>query len=252
MTERPYQPRPRIRVLHFLEFKLLDLCCQFPNNQINQQDTGRVLLLSKSVGVLCQANRKPRSTSSKYILIILIGSNPFWHRGLETILHSTSYQDGVEYGWRLALHGIPSESSLSNVCFGHKQETNCLRRAESFLYRLALSTNCYLAVLNVFFSLTCLASYFRFREEAVKKSGNPNVMMKNPSEMENQVYLKAKTKVCAHSLIVSLCKERFITCNIALILWYCFESCWIHFDSDRFTNVAKVSLVLVWFSFWHL
>ena len=89
MRERPYQPRPRIRILHFLEFKLLDLCCQFPNNQINQQDTGRVLLLSKSVGVLCQANRKPRSTSSKYILIILIGSNPFWHRGLETILHST-------------------------------------------------------------------------------------------------------------------------------------------------------------------
>ena len=89
-TER--SPRPRIRILHFLEFKLLDLCCQFPNNQINQQDTGRVLLLSKSVGVLCRANRKPRSTSSKYILIILIGSNPFWHRGLETILHSTSYQ----------------------------------------------------------------------------------------------------------------------------------------------------------------
>lgn len=77
MTERPYQQRPRIRILHFHEFKLLDLCCQFPNNQINQQDTGRVLLLSKSVGVLCQANRKPRSTSSKYILIILIGSNPF-------------------------------------------------------------------------------------------------------------------------------------------------------------------------------
>ena len=32
-------------------------------------------------------------------------------------------------------------------------------------------------------------------EEAVKKSGNPNVMMKNPSEMENLVYLKAKSKV---------------------------------------------------------
>ena len=83
-----------------------------------------------------------------------------------------------------------------------KLETNCLRKAESFLCRLALSTNCYLGVLNVFFSLTCLASYFRFREEAVKKSGNPNVLMKNPSEMENQVYLKAKTKVCAHSLII--------------------------------------------------
>ena len=97
MTETPYQQRPRIRILHFLESKLSDLCCQFPNNQINQQDTGRVLLLSKSVGVLCQANRKRRSTSSKYILIILIGSNPFLHRGLETILHSTSYQDGVEF-----------------------------------------------------------------------------------------------------------------------------------------------------------
>ena len=32
-------------------------------------------------------------------------------------------------------------------------------------------------------------------EEAVKNSGNPNVMMKNPSEMENLVYLNAKTKV---------------------------------------------------------
>ncbi|CAH3019231.1 unnamed protein product, partial [Porites evermanni] len=32
-------------------------------------------------------------------------------------------------------------------------------------------------------------------EEAVKNSGNPNVMMKNPSKMENQVYLKAKTRV---------------------------------------------------------
>ena len=32
-------------------------------------------------------------------------------------------------------------------------------------------------------------------EEAVKKSGNPNVMMKNPSDMENQVFLKAKTRV---------------------------------------------------------
>ena len=163
-----------------------------------------------------------------------------------------SYQDGVEYGWRFSVHGSPSEICLSNVCFGHKQETNCLRKAESFLYRLALSTNCYLGVLNVFFSSTCLASYFRFREKALKTSGNPKLMMKNPREMENQVYLRAETKVCAHSLIVSFCKERFITCNIALILWYCFESCWIHFDSDRFTNVAKVSLVLVWFSFWHL
>ena len=166
-TER--SPRPRIRILHFLEFKLLDLCCQFPNNQINQQDTGRVLLLSKSVGVLCRANRKPRSTSSKYILIILIGSNPFWHRGLETILHSTSYQDGVEYGWRMALHGIPSESSLSNVCFGHKQETNCLRRAESFLYGLALSTNCYLGVLNVFFFSNVLSFVFPFQRGSGKK-----------------------------------------------------------------------------------
>ena len=89
-----------------------------------------------------------------------------------------------------------------------------------FLYRLALSTNCYLAVLNVFFSSTCLASYFRFREEAVKNSGNPNVMMKNPSKMENQVYLKAKTRVCAHSLIVSLCEERFITCCYIYIYIY--------------------------------
>ncbi|CAH3120385.1 unnamed protein product, partial [Porites lobata] len=32
-------------------------------------------------------------------------------------------------------------------------------------------------------------------EEAVKRSGNPNVLMKNPSESENQMYLKAKTKV---------------------------------------------------------
>ena len=45
-------------------------------------------------------------------------------------------------------------------------------------------------------------------------SGNPNM---NPSEMENQVYLMAKTEVCTHSLIIQLCKERFITCNIALI-----------------------------------
>ena len=34
-----------------------------------------------------------------------------------------------------------------------------------------------------------------YSEEAVKRSGNPNVMMKNPSEMESQVYSKAKTKV---------------------------------------------------------
>ena len=61
----------------------------------------------------------------------------------------------------------------------------------------------------MFFSSTCLASYFRFREEAVKKSGNPNVLRKTPSEIENRMYLKAETKVCAHSLIVSLCKERF-------------------------------------------
>ncbi|KAJ7387817.1 mediator complex subunit Med15 [Desmophyllum pertusum] len=32
-------------------------------------------------------------------------------------------------------------------------------------------------------------------EEAVKRSGNPNVMMKNPGEMESQVYSKAKTRV---------------------------------------------------------
>ena len=55
-----------------------------------------------------------------------------------------------------------------------------------------------------FFSLTCLASYFRFREEAVKRTYDPNGRIRNPSEMENQVYLKAKTKVC-------------ITCNIPLI-----------------------------------
>ena len=65
MTQRPYQQRPRIRILHFLEFKLLDLRCQFPNNQINQQDTGRVLLLSKSVGFFCH----PQSTFWSFWLV---------------------------------------------------------------------------------------------------------------------------------------------------------------------------------------
>ena len=81
----------------------------------------------------------------------------------------SSYQDGVEFGWRLALHSIPSESSLSYVCFGRKQETNCLRKAESFLYRLALSTNCYLAVLNVFFFFNVLSFVFPFQRGSGKK-----------------------------------------------------------------------------------
>lgn len=32
-------------------------------------------------------------------------------------------------------------------------------------------------------------------EEAVKRSGNPNMMMSNPGDMENQLFLKAETKV---------------------------------------------------------
>lgn len=32
-------------------------------------------------------------------------------------------------------------------------------------------------------------------EEAVKRSGNPNMMMSNPSDMENQLFLKAETRV---------------------------------------------------------
>ena len=43
-------------------------------------------------------------------------------------------------------------------------------------------------------------------EEAVKKSGNPNVMMKNPSEIENRVYLKAETKVEYLSYVFHLLK----------------------------------------------
>nr|XP_058943043.1 uncharacterized protein LOC131771285 isoform X3 [Pocillopora verrucosa] len=31
-------------------------------------------------------------------------------------------------------------------------------------------------------------------EEAVKRSGNPNMMMSNPSDMENQLFLKAETR----------------------------------------------------------
>ena len=36
---------------------------------------------------------------------------------------------------------------------------------------------------------------FNLREDNIRRSGNPGMMMKNPSEMENQVYSKANSKV---------------------------------------------------------
>ena len=39
-------------------------------------------------------------------------------------------------------------------------------------------------------------------EEAVKRSGNPNVMMKNPGEMESQVFSKAKTRVSVLFMLI--------------------------------------------------
>lgn len=41
-------------------------------------------------------------------------------------------------------------------------------------------------------------------EDAVKRSGNPSIMMKNPSEMENQVYTKANSKVQYLSYVARL------------------------------------------------
>ena len=41
----------------------------------------------------------------------------------------------------------------------------------------------------------------------MKRSGNPNVMMKNPSEMESQVYSKAKTKVSVLDMRIKLLKK---------------------------------------------
>ncbi|XP_015752766.1 PREDICTED: mediator of RNA polymerase II transcription subunit 15-like [Acropora digitifera] len=41
-------------------------------------------------------------------------------------------------------------------------------------------------------------------EDAVKRSGNPSMMMKNPSEMENQVYSKANSKVQYLSYVARL------------------------------------------------
>jgi len=63
--------------------------------------------------------------------------------------------------------------------------------------------------LRIFSNVTCCLNFVKFirfyifltyvlpfdSEEAVKRSGNPNVMMKNPGEMESQVFSKAKSRV---------------------------------------------------------
>ena len=57
-------------------------------------------------------------------------------------------------------------------------------------------------------------------EEAVKKSGNPNVMMKNPSDMENQVFLKAKTRVSVLFTLLDILAWLEIFVFVMRIVWY--------------------------------
>ena len=44
-------------------------------------------------------------------------------------------------------------------------------------------------------------------EKALQTSGNPKLMMKNPREMENQVYLRAETKVDYLSYVFHLLEK---------------------------------------------
>ena len=60
---------------------------------------------------------------------------------------------------------------------------------------------------NIFRNYAIGTSVFMISEDAVKRSGNPNVMMKNPNEMESQVYSKANNKVSDDIMCVSVSQK---------------------------------------------
>lgn len=118
-------------------------------------------------------------------------------------------QNGVER--RLAFSRIPTKSSRSNVSIPVWQQRRGPLTMMYFASYWDRSSVVKWWCSNTFF-LYLLVSYFRFSEEAVKRSGNPNVMMKNPGEMESQVYSKAKTKVNAFVTCISSFKKfQFLT-----------------------------------------
>ena len=83
-----------------------------------------------------------------------------------------------------------SKNWMHNVLWGCAEILPYLRAVVFFLSSIEI------VPLFVFYApFQLFAHTSACSEEAVKRSGNPNMMMSNPSDMENQLYLKAETRV---------------------------------------------------------